>query len=119
MFRWPLYVSVQGALALGDWVGALPDNSKSNHAASYRSLRNHTATTPNSDEEASLICFNQWIRADTPIDLSAALLLFAIATLLLAVYFFLALPETDGITFICHYDSLILTNCVFLYQEKC
>lgn len=64
--------------------------------ATSRASRNHTVSSPDDHEAASLICFNHWVRADGPIDLSATLFLLALATLLLAVYFFLALPETDG-----------------------
>lgn len=99
----PAYIPMVNALNIiySDQAAAHP------HLALW-SLNNNTGYahkfpqngTPSTGGEAGhglseLVCFEQWVR-DGYLEIHIILLIFAIATVSFAVYFFLALPETDG-----------------------
>ena len=96
-------------------------NSLSSHGGS-----NSSTISPTS-ESSELLCFEQWVPNGEAIELHVQLLCFAVLTLCFAVYFFLALPETDGKTYILALLMLLICNSFifmgFMYtyelQGKC
>lgn len=103
------YVSVHNAVIVIRRSSRLPTEtltrglSELSHAVTQNVIGDSNNTLPDPfipsplvTDTSTIVCFDEWVENYEVLSFPSLLCIFSILTMLCAIYFFLALPETDG-----------------------